>query len=90
MLLTLQTGYNFIGFLCHLFVDIAALIVMALGTVNLILDPFHSDDLINYALAILCMAAVIWVCIEMLMIHNRECSNPMPQFESHTGGEGNA
>ena len=70
--------------------SIAALIVMALGTVNLILDPFHSDDLINYALAILCMAAVVWVCIEMLMIHNRECSNPMPQFESHTGGEGNA
>jgi DNA-directed RNA polymerase subunit RPC12/RpoP len=70
--------------------SIAALIIMALGAVNLILDPFHSDDLINYALALLCMAAVVWVCIEMLVLHNRECSNPMPQFESHTGGEDHA
>ena len=68
----------------------AAVIIMALGAVNLILDPFHSDDLVNYILALLCMAAVVWVCIEMLILHNRECSNPMPQFESHTGGEGNA
>ena len=67
-----------------------ALIIMALGAANLILDPFHSDDLVNYILALLCMAAVVWVCIEMLILHNRECSNPMPQFESHTGGEGNA
>ena len=69
---------------------VAALLVMVLGTVNLILDPFHSNDLINYGLAILCMASVIWVCVEMLVLHNRECSNPMPQFESHTGGEDNA
>ena len=46
--------------------------------------------LAGFALALLCMAAVVWVCIEMLILHNRECSNPMPQFESHTGGEGNA
>ena len=70
--------------------SIAALIIMGLGAVNLILDPFHSDDMINYALALLCMAAVVWVCIEMLVLHNRECSNPMPQFESHTGGEDHA
>ena len=70
--------------------SIAALIIMALGAVNLVLDPFRSDDLVNYALALLCMAAVVWVCIEMLILHNRECSNPMPQFETHTGGEDNA
>ena len=69
---------------------VAALLVMVLGTVNLILDPFHSNDLINYGLAILCLASVVWVCVEMLVLHNRECSNPMPQFESHTGGEDNA
>ena len=69
---------------------IAALIVMALGAANLILDPFHSEDLINYLLAFLCMAAVVWVCIDLQMLHNKECSNPLPQFASHTGGEGNA
>ena len=69
---------------------IAALIVMALGAANLTLDPFHSEDLINYLLAFLCMAAVVWVCIDLLMLHNKECSNPLPQFASHTGGEGNA
>ena len=68
----------------------AAFGVMILGTLNLILDPFHSDDLIVYILAILCLAAVLWICIDLLLLHNRECSNPLPQFESHTGGEGNA
>ena len=70
--------------------SIVSLILMALASLNLLLDPFHSDDLINYALAVLCMLCVVWVCIEMLILHNRECSNPMPQFETHTGGEGNA
>lgn len=69
---------------------IAALVVMVLGALNLVLDPFHSDDLVMYGLSLLCMACVVWVCIEMLMLHNRECSNPMPQFETHTGGEDNA
>ena len=69
---------------------ISALILMILGTVNLILDPFHSNDLVNYLLTFLCLASVIWVCAEMLILHNRDCSNPLPQFESHTGGEGNA
>ena len=68
----------------------AALIVMALATVNLILDPFHSSDLALYLLALGCMAAVLWVCIELLLLYNRECSNPLPQFESHQGGEGDA
>ena len=68
----------------------AAFLVMILGTLNLVLDPFHSDDLVVYILALLCMAAVLWVCVDLLLLHNRECSNPLPQFESHTGGEGNA
>ena len=68
----------------------AAMTVMALGAVNLILDPFHSDDLVNYLLAIACLASVIWICVDLLLLHNRECSNPLPQFESHQGGEGNA
>ena len=69
---------------------VAALIVMGLATANLILDPFHSDDLVMYLLALLCLAAVVWVCAELLILHNRECSNALPQFESHQGGEGNA
>ena len=68
----------------------AALIAMTLGTVNLILDPFHSEDLAVYLVAFLCMAAVIWVCVDLLLLHNRDCSNPLPQFETHRGGEHDA
>lgn len=68
----------------------AALAVMILGTLNLIVNPFHSDDLVMYLLSFLCMAAVVWVCVDMLALHNRACSNPMPQFETHQGGEDNA
>ena len=68
----------------------AALIVMILGTLNLVVNPFHSDDLVMYLLSFLCMAAVVWVCVDMLALHNRACSNPMPQFETHQGGEDNA
>ena len=68
----------------------AAFGAMVLGTLNLALDPFHSDDTIVYLTAFLCMAAVVWACVDMLILHNRECSNPMPQFETHQGGEGNA
>ena len=68
----------------------AALIVMALGTINLVVNPFHSDDIVMYVLSFLCLLSVVWVCVDMLILHNRECSNPMPQFETHTGGEDNA
>ena len=68
----------------------AALGTMVLGTLNMILDPFHSEDLPVYLLALLCLASVVWVCVDLLLIHNKECSNPLPQFESHQGGEGNA
>ena len=68
----------------------AALVVMALATAVLVLDPFHSDDLPMYILSVLCLASVIWVCVDLLILHNRECSNAMPQFETHQGGEDNA
>ena len=70
--------------------SIVALIAMILASLNLFLDPFHSDDVINYVLSLVCMASVVWVCIEMLTLYNKECSNPMPQFETHTGGDDNA
>ncbi len=68
----------------------AALGAMALGTLNLLLNPFHSDDLAVYVTVLLCIAAVVWICVDLLMLHNRECSNALPQFQTHTGGEGNA
>ena len=68
----------------------AAFIAMALGTAVLLLNPFHSDDMPLYVLALLCLAAVVWISIDLLLLHNRECSNPLPQFESHQGGEDHA
>ena len=68
----------------------AAFAVMAAGAAVLLLDPFHSDDLPLYVLALLCLATVVWISIDLLLLHNRECSNPLPQFESHQGGEDNA
>ena len=68
----------------------AALIIMVLACINLIINPFNSDDIVMYALSFLCLLSVVWVCIDMLILHNRECSSPMPQFETHTGGEDNA
>ena len=69
---------------------IFAFVAMLLGALNLLLDPFHSEDLVVYLTAFLCLAAVIWICVDLLLLHNRECSNPLPQFESHQGGEWNA
>ena len=67
--------------------SIAALVAMAIGCVLLILDPFHSDDRAFYLVTVGIMAAVIWECIDLLRVYNRSCSNPLPQFTSHTGGE---
>ena len=63
---------------------------MAAGCVLLVLDPFHSDDRAVYLVTAGIMAAVIWECIDLLRVYNRSCSNPMPQFTSHTGGEDRA
>ncbi len=68
----------------------AAWILMLLGTVNLIWNPFHSADEPVYLITLALMAAVIWVGVEMVMLYNRECSNPLPQFESHQGGDQDA
>jgi hypothetical protein len=70
--------------------SIAALLAMAAGCVLLVFDPFHSDDRAFYLVTVGIMAAVIWECIDLLLVYNRSCSNPMPQFESHTGGEDRA
>lgn len=70
--------------------SIAALLAMAAGCVLLVLDPFHSDDRAVYLVTAGIMAAVIWECIDLLRVYNRSCSNPMPQFTSHTGGEDRA
>ena len=65
----------------------AALLMMIAGCVILVLDPFHSADMPIYLVSFLILAAVIWQCVDLLLLHNRSCSNPLPQFESHQGGE---
>ena len=67
--------------------SILAFLVMLAGTLILILDVFHSADMPVYVTAFLCLAAVVWECVDLLILHNRECSNPLPQFTSHRGGE---
>ena len=68
----------------------AALVTAVAGSAVLVLDPFHSADLPVYILSFLSMAAVIWESLDLLLLHNRECSNPLPQFETHQGGEDHA
>ena len=60
------------------------------GAAILVLDPFHSANLPIYLVCFAIMIAVIWMCLDLLKLHNRGCSNPVPQFESHTGGEDRA
>ncbi len=70
--------------------SIAAFLAMLAGAVILILDPFHSADLPIYLVSFLCMAAVIWESLDLILLYNRECSSPLPQFESHQGGDDRA
>ncbi len=70
--------------------SIAAMIAMAAGAVIVLFDPFHSDDVPFYLVSFVILAAVVWECLDLLRLHNRACSNPIPQFESHTGGEDRA
>ena len=70
--------------------SIAALLAMVAGTLILIGDPFHSDDTAMYMVSFAILAAVVWESIDLLLLHNRECSNPLPQFDTHQGGEDNA
>ena len=67
-----------------------ALAVLVIGTLNLIVNPFHSDDLIMYLLSFLCLLSVVWTCVDVLLMYNRDCSNPLPQFTTHQGGEDRA
>ena len=68
----------------------AALLAMIAGTVILIADPFHSADLPMYLVSFAILAAVVWESVDLLILHNRECSNPLPQFDTHQGGDDNA
>ena len=62
-------------------------IAMAAGTVIMLLDPFHSADMPVYIVTLAIMAGVVWESLTLLSLYNRSCSNALPQFESHTGGE---
>lgn len=64
-----------------------SLVAMIAGCVILILDVFHSADTPIYIVSFLCLAAVIWESVDLLLLYNRNCSNPLPQFETHQGGE---
>ena len=68
----------------------AALLAMIAGTAVLILDPFHSADMPVYLISFLILATVIWECVDLLKVHNKACSNPLPQFTTHQGGEDHA
>ena len=60
---------------------------MAAGAAIMVLDPFHSADTPVYIVTLAIMAGVIWECLELLKLYNKSCSNTLPQFESHQGGE---
>ncbi len=70
--------------------SILAFLAMLAGAFILIVNPFKSDDLPVYLVSILCMAAVVWECLDLILLYNRECSSPLPQFESHQGGDDRA
>ena len=70
--------------------SIAAVAAMIAGTLMMILNPFHSDDVPVYIVSLVILVMVIWECVDLLRLYNRACSNPVPQFESHTGGEDRA
>ena len=63
---------------------------MVAGLLILIVNPFRSADEPVYLAAFVCMAGVVWEALDMLLLYNRECSSPLPQFESHQGGEDHA
>ena len=68
----------------------AALGAMVAGIIILLTDPFRSADLPVYIITGAIMAAVLWESAGLLKLYNKACSNPLPQFESHTGGEDRA
>ena len=68
----------------------AALLAMAAGTLILIVDPFRSADMPMYLVSFVILAAVVWESVDLLLLHNKECSNPLPQFDTHRGGDDRA
>ena len=68
----------------------AAVLTAVAGCVILVLDPFSGADTPVYLISLGSLAAVVWESLDLLLLHNRECSNPLPQFESHQGGEDHA
>ena len=63
------------------------LAAVAAGAFIMAFHPFHSADTLVYIVTLAIMAGVILECLELLRLYNRSCSNTLPQFESHTGGE---
>lgn len=63
------------------------LAAVAAGAFIMAFDPFHSADTPVYIVTLAIMAGVILECLELLRLYNRSCSNTLPQFESHQGGE---
>lgn len=70
--------------------SLVAMLAVVAGAAIMILDPFHSSDLAVYVITAVITLAVVWESLDLLKVHNRSCSNPMPQFGSHTGGEDRA
>ncbi len=62
-------------------------IAMIAGTAIMLLDLFHSADTPVYVVTLVIMAGVVWECLTLLKLYNQSCSNTLPQFESHRGGE---
>lgn len=60
---------------------------MVAGTAIMLLDPFHSADMPVYVVTLAIMGGVVWECLALLKLYNKSCSNPLPQFETHNGGE---
>ena len=70
--------------------SLVSAVAMVAGLLILIVNPFRSADEPVYLAAFGCMAGVVWEALDMLLLYNRECSSPLPQFESHQGGEDHA
>lgn len=60
---------------------------MIIGSAIMVLDPFHSADTPVYVVTLAIMGGVIWECLNLLKLYNQSCSNALPQFETHQGGE---
>ena len=67
--------------------SIVTFVAMGAGAAVLLLDPFHSADTPVYIVTLAVMAGVVWESLALLKLYNKSCSNALPQFETHQGGE---